>query len=136
MRGSDELPVLEMYRRLEAALGKAGADGNRETAYEFALTAGGELAERIEHRRVSHLPRRVVEAFYRVRFGGHTLDNLEAEAVEHALVELELCLLAQAEKAEPAASAGNRPLMFATRLWHNRSPPTLRTLDRLLSRMV
>jgi hypothetical protein len=33
-----------------------------------------------------------VESFYRVRFGHRTLDNLEADAVEQALVELETAL--------------------------------------------
>jgi hypothetical protein len=86
----DAPPVLEMYRRLEAALARLElARGPAQTAHEFALAAGGELAERVEFRRVAHLPRRVVESFYRVRFGGCALDNEEAAAVEHALVELE-----------------------------------------------
>jgi transglutaminase-like putative cysteine protease len=88
--GAHEGPMLEMYRRLEAALARHGYQRHpAQTAYEFALVAGGDLAESIEHRRLSHLPRRVVEAFYRVRFGGRTLDSHEAEAVEHALGELE-----------------------------------------------
>ncbi len=86
-------PVHIIYRRLEAALGKQGFQRKTtQTAYEFALAVGGDLAENLEHRRVAHLPRRIVEAFYRVRFGGRTLDNSEAAAVEHALVELELAL--------------------------------------------
>jgi hypothetical protein len=89
-RYSNERPVLEMYRRLEAALGKLGLRRHpAQTAYEFASAAGADLAESIEHRRVAHLPRRIVDVFYRVRFGGRTLDKLEADAVEHALVELE-----------------------------------------------
>ncbi len=89
-RYSHERPVLEMYRRLEAALGQRGLRRHpAQTAYEFASAAGADLAESIEHRRVAHLPRRIVDVFYRVRFGGRTLDNLEADAVEHALVELE-----------------------------------------------
>ncbi len=92
-RASSEPPVLEMYRRLEAALAQHGfARRPAQTAYEFAHAAGGNLAESIEHRRVAHLPRRIVELFYRVRFGGRTLDNSEALAVEHALVELERAL--------------------------------------------
>jgi len=91
--GGRETPVLEMYRRLEAALARQGFQRQpSQTAYEFALAAGGELAEHIEHRRVAHLPRRVVETFHRVRFGGRTLDNSEAQALEHALGELELAL--------------------------------------------
>ncbi len=89
----DDKQVLEIFRRLEAALRKRGlARMPGQTPYEFALVAGGELAESIEHRRLAPLPRRVVEAFYRVRFGHRTLDNQEADAVEHALVELELAL--------------------------------------------
>ncbi|MEX0977596.1 MAG: transglutaminaseTgpA domain-containing protein [Pirellulales bacterium] len=86
-------PVLEIYRRLETALARVGlAREPTQTAHEFALVAGGELAERVEYRRVAHLPRRIVDSFYRVRFGGRALDNQEAEAVEHALTELELTL--------------------------------------------
>jgi transglutaminase-like putative cysteine protease len=92
-RRRHEPPTLEIYRRLEAALARGGFQRQpAQTAHEFALAAGGNLAESIEHRRLSHLPRRVVESFYRVRFGGRTLDNLEAEAVEHALAELERAL--------------------------------------------
>ena len=88
-----ERPVLEIYRRLEAALEQQGFRRHpAQTAQEFALAAGGDLAEKIEHRRVAHLPRRIVESFYRVRFGGHALDNHEADAVEQALVELESAL--------------------------------------------
>jgi hypothetical protein len=92
--GADEqTPALEMYRRLESALMRHGLSRQpQQTAYEFAVIAGGELAEQIEYRRVAHLPRRIVEVFHRVRFGGRTLDNSEAEAVEHALCELELAL--------------------------------------------
>ncbi len=92
-RAAGGAPVLEMYRRLEVALSGHGLERHpAQTAYEFALAAGGDLAEKIEHRRIAHLPRRIVESFYRVRFGGRTLDNHEALAVEHALVELERSL--------------------------------------------
>ena len=92
-RRGNEPPVLEMYRRLEATLARQGLVRHpAQTAHEFAVAAGGDLAEHIEHRRVAHLPRRIVDVFHRVRFGGRTLDNLEAEAVEHALAELERAL--------------------------------------------
>ncbi len=88
-----EVPVLEMYRRLEAVLAPLGlVRGSSQTAYEFALAAGGELADRTEYRRLAPLPGRVVTAFYRLRFGGHTLGTPEAEAVEQALTELERSL--------------------------------------------
>jgi hypothetical protein len=97
-RGLGRLPadvprVLEIYRRLEAALASHGfARRPAQTAREFAVAVGGELAESIDHRRAAHLPRRIVDVFYRVRFGGRTLDDREVVAVEHALVELELAL--------------------------------------------
>ncbi len=85
-----EPPVLEIYRRLEAALLRHGLRRlPTQTPYEFALAAGGELAEHVECQRLAPLPRRVVEAFYRVRFGRRALDKPEAEAVELALAELE-----------------------------------------------
>ena len=92
---SQEPRGMEIYRRLEAALAKRGLTRQpAQTAYEFAVSAGGELAESVDLRRVAHLPRRVVESFYRVRFGGRTLDDHEVDAVEHALVELEFILAA------------------------------------------
>jgi transglutaminase-like putative cysteine protease len=88
--GRYEPPPLEMYRRLEVALARQGLERQAaQTAYEFAVAAGGHLAESIELNRLAHLPRRVVESFYRVRFGRRTLDNHELDAVEHALRELE-----------------------------------------------
>jgi hypothetical protein len=88
-----ETPVLEMYRRLEAVLAPLGlVRGSSQTAHEFALAAGGELADSVEFHRLAPLPGRVVAAFYRLRFGGHTLDPPEAEAVEQALTELETSL--------------------------------------------
>ncbi len=92
-RSGQEPPLPEIYRRLEAVLARQGLVRQpSQTAYEFAVVAGGQLAERGEYRRLAALPRRVVEAFYRIRFGGHTLDNPEVEAVEQALAELELVL--------------------------------------------
>ncbi|HEX3727523.1 MAG TPA: DUF4129 domain-containing protein, partial [Pirellulales bacterium] len=84
----------EIYRRLEATLIARGfVREMSQTAHEFAVSAGGALADDIELRRVANLPRRIVELFYRVRFGGHPLDDMEARTVEHALVELELALM-------------------------------------------
>jgi transglutaminase-like putative cysteine protease len=83
-------PAHEFHRRLEKALAQRGLTRSPgQTALEFAVAAGGELAESVECRRYAPLPRRVVEALYRVRFGGRSLDPTEAEAVEHALVDLE-----------------------------------------------
>jgi hypothetical protein len=104
-RFGDEPPVLEMYRRLEKALAGRGLSRHpAQTAHEFAVSAGGELAEHVEYRRVAHLPRRIIDVFHRVRFGGRTLDNVEADAVEHALAELERGLAGFRPKAAPKSA--------------------------------
>ena len=88
-------PAHEFHRRLEKALAQRGLTRSPgQTALEFATAAGGKLAESVECRRYAPLPRRVVEALYRVRFGGWALDKTEADAVEQALVELEQGLVA------------------------------------------
>ncbi len=80
----------EMLDRLELCLARRGLLRLAgQTPFEFALAAGGELAESVELMPLAALPRRVVEAFYRVRFGARPLDNSEAKAVEHALRTLE-----------------------------------------------
>jgi transglutaminase-like putative cysteine protease len=80
----------EIYGRLERVLAHHGyRRTSGQTPYEFALAAGGDLAERAGCSPLAALPRRVVEAFYRVRFGRHPLDSAEAQAVEHALSALE-----------------------------------------------
>ncbi len=79
-----------MYDRLERALARRGLVRLAgQTPFEFAVAAGGDLAESIELIPLASLPRRVVEAFYRVRFGARPLDNSEVNAVEHALRTLE-----------------------------------------------
>jgi hypothetical protein len=93
MGRADGPPVLEMYRRLERALAARGFQRlPGQTAHEFAVAAGGQLAEDSRHRPIAHLPRRIIDVFHRVRFGGRTLDNVEAESLEHALSELERTL--------------------------------------------
>jgi hypothetical protein len=88
-----EVPVLEMYRRLEAVLAPLGLTrGTSQTAHEFALAAGGELSDRMEYHRLAPLPGRIVSAFHRLRFGGQQLEPAEANAVEEALTELERSL--------------------------------------------
>ena len=91
---------IEFYRRLETVLARHGMKrAATQTQREFALEAAGQLTESPSCRHTASMPRRVVEAFYRVRFGGHALDKHEAEAVEHALTSLEEALSADAQKA-------------------------------------
>jgi protein-glutamine gamma-glutamyltransferase len=80
----------EIYGRLERVLARHGYQRTAgQTPYEFALAIGGDLAELPDGGPLAALPRRVVEAFYRVRFGRHPLDSAEVQAVEHALSTLE-----------------------------------------------
>jgi hypothetical protein len=63
---------------------------------EFARVAGSQLAGQTDlpscatgQRSLPVLLRRVVDSFYRVRFGQSPLDSRQAEAVEQVLAELE-----------------------------------------------
>jgi len=77
------------YRQLERLLTKAGLTRSRQqTPREFAFSVGGELSDRAETVGVASVPRKVVEAFYRVRFGHRPLDNDEALSVEQSLSQL------------------------------------------------
>jgi hypothetical protein len=88
-------PTIDFYDRLEVILAKEGLRReNHQTQRELAACAGGQLADSPALRGVSRLPRRIVDAFYRVRFGGRALDNSEAQAVEQALVDLKSALRA------------------------------------------
>jgi transglutaminase-like putative cysteine protease len=77
------------YRRFEALLARTGLRrGDGQTAAEFAERARSTLAGKNHPASIADLPPEVVQAYYRVRFGGHALDNSETEAIEHALAKL------------------------------------------------
>ena len=81
-------PRVEFYRRFEALLARRGlVRGHGQTPREFAAAAAV-LSKGSE--KTPDPFSVVVEAFYRVRFGGLPLDNPQREAVEHELAELEL----------------------------------------------
>jgi len=84
-----ERPIIDFYRDLEALLEKAGFERPPgQTQREFAVSVAGQLAESPASQPVSGLPRQIVEMFYRVRFGGKTLDPRQQESVQSALAEL------------------------------------------------
>ena len=84
---------VEFYRRLEQILAQHElVRGASQTQREFALASGGQLAESPETKGVAALPRHIVDAFYKVRFGGRPLDSGESLAVEQALTELAAAL--------------------------------------------
>jgi hypothetical protein len=77
------------YRHLERLLARMPLRrGAGQTAVELAESARTELAGRAADSRVAELPGEVVQTYYRVRFGGDTLDDSEAAAIEHALAQL------------------------------------------------
>jgi transglutaminase-like putative cysteine protease len=77
------------YRRLEALLAKLPLRrATGETARELADAAAIRLREGALHTQAAELPREIVEAYYRVRFGGTALDSHEQAAIEHALAAL------------------------------------------------
>lgn len=89
------LAQAEFYRRLEALLAEQHlVRSATQTQREFASEAEEHLASRLQTRSLAALPRRITDAYYRVRFGRLPLDNQEALAVEHALEELSASLSA------------------------------------------
>jgi hypothetical protein len=80
---------VEFYDRLERILARHGlVRGRGQTPLEFALAAGAQMVADAAMRPHATLPRRIVEAYYRVRFGRQALDAHEAETIEGQLVRL------------------------------------------------
>jgi transglutaminase-like putative cysteine protease len=93
---------VEFYRRFETLLARRGLVRRRcQTQREFALAAATQLDQRPGERQTALPALVVVDAFYSVRFGGATLDEPQAEAVEHALARV-----AQAVADHNAATGG------------------------------
>ncbi len=77
------------YRRLESLLARLPVRRARgQTARELAAEAADRLNHGGPRAAAAGLPREIVEAYYRVRFGGAALDSQEQAAIEHALAEL------------------------------------------------
>ncbi len=79
---------IEFYRHFETLLARQGMHrAIGQTQREFAEDAVMRLtlAGRSE---LADVPYAIVEAFYRIRFGGQPLDNVQAQAVEHAMKQL------------------------------------------------
>ncbi len=84
---------VDFYDRLERLLARHGFRRQlTQTPLEFALTTGAELVAVAELRPAATLPRRIVEAYYRVRYGRHPLDSHELGFVEQHLAELDAAL--------------------------------------------
>ena len=86
-------PTEEFYLRLERLLTKLSIVRTADqTPRELALAAGGELSELAHTRSAGPLPRRIVDYYYRVRFGNRPLEAEERTEVEQALAALELAM--------------------------------------------
>jgi transglutaminase-like putative cysteine protease len=76
------------YLRLQSLLGRLQLRRSAgQTARELALAAEAKL-HAPSTAAAATLPAAIVEAYYRVRFGGAALDSREEAAIEHALAEL------------------------------------------------
>ncbi|HEV3338985.1 MAG TPA: DUF3488 and transglutaminase-like domain-containing protein [Pirellulales bacterium] len=96
----------EFYDRFEALLDRYGMPRTKsQTQREFALATSGHLAESPWTQQVGPLPRRIVEAYYRVRFGRRELTGDELRSIEEALGELAAALAAR-QAARPGATNG------------------------------
>jgi hypothetical protein len=89
-RRSNRFVRVDFYERLEKLLARWGLRrAASETQREFAASAAARLADGFAQQPIAALPPTIVEAFYRVRFGGSTLDQGELETIELALAKIE-----------------------------------------------
>jgi len=99
-RSAASSPTVDFYVRLEAVLGRRRLVRTADqTQSEFIQAACGELAELPETRAVAILPRKIVEAFYRVRFGKRALEGTQQAEIEQALLKLDAVLNGSPAKA-------------------------------------
>jgi hypothetical protein len=92
-RESIERRPIEFYERFERILARHGLRRRRQqTPLELALAAGAEMVAVAATRPDATIPRRIVETYYRVRFGGHALDARTQELVEEQLARLSVVL--------------------------------------------
>ena len=86
-------PTVEFYQRFEKLLARHGlARSENQTQHEFAVTVGGEFRSRAALSTVATVPKHLSDLFYEVRFGGHTLDKQQTDAVEQSLGQLATAL--------------------------------------------
>jgi transglutaminase-like putative cysteine protease len=77
------------YKRFESLMARQGlVRAPAQTQHEFAAAAGSRLVSLTGEGRLATLAAMIADAFYCVRFGQRPLDNLQAQAVEQALVEI------------------------------------------------
>ncbi len=82
-----------IYEELERALARHGLRRPpTQTPQEFALAVGGRLAEDPAAVHVAGVPRRIVAAYYRIRFGDAPLPPEESAALHRSLAQLRAAL--------------------------------------------
>lgn len=87
-------PEVDFYTQLERILKLRSLNRSADqTQREFVQAACGELAELPDTRGVSTLPRKIVDAFYKVRFGNRPLQAEERSEIDAALASLSTVLL-------------------------------------------
>jgi hypothetical protein len=87
--GAGRRAKIDFYRGFETLLARRGLRRSpTQTQQEFAAVVAAHLVMTTGENRLAELPGVVAEAFYRVRFGRQPLDNLQVQAVEHALAEI------------------------------------------------
>ncbi|MGH7140964.1 MAG: DUF4129 domain-containing transglutaminase family protein, partial [Pirellulales bacterium] len=84
---------VDFYDQFETLLARHGMPrAVTQTPREFALATGGYLAESPLTQHAAALPRRIIDAFYFVRFGQRRLDTTELRSVQQALSDLAAAL--------------------------------------------
>jgi hypothetical protein len=92
-RQSRQRRPVEFYEQFERILARHGLRRRpQQTPLELALAAGAEMVAVTATRPDATLPRRIVEAYYRVRFGGHALDARSGQLIEEQLARLSTIL--------------------------------------------
>lgn len=85
--------IVEFYERFVAAVSTRGlAPESFQTQREFARHVELNLNGSLSQTGLAGLPAHVAELYYRVRFGGETLDPSEGELLDRRLAEFEECL--------------------------------------------
>jgi protein-glutamine gamma-glutamyltransferase len=95
--GRRKMRRVEFYEQFESLLTRHGMPRpQNQTQREFALAAGGQLAESPTTRHVGPLPRRIVDVYYRVRFGQQELGHDEVQSIDQDIQALGEALAARA----------------------------------------
>lgn len=98
--------TVEFYGRLEAALNQLGLSrGIGQTPRELAFQAGERLAALSPQAGAAQLPPRIVEIFYRVRFGQDDLADHDRSEIDGLLARLEEAVRRIVEPPVPPAQS-------------------------------